>query len=196
MEKLKAAIGEYDDVVRGIAPMLPEPERGSLEGRLAPISERIHGAMSRVRLVGAPSMQVIAAPCLKSRPLPHSQRYLGEVSDVRFFNLVERALQERNLVPRSDEGMESYEQDDPVPEDATEGNDVSIELPSPQMADEFLDIYFSTVHVAYPFIPKSTFMRTYRAVRDGGSAKDVDSSWVALLCKSRVTGLVVRCLSY
>ncbi len=78
--------------------------------------------------------------------------------------------------------MDSYEQDDPVRAD-TATCDVSVDLPSTETADEFLDIYFSTVHVAYPFIQKPVFMATYRQIRDSGSTKDVDTSWIALLCR-------------
>lgn len=114
----------------------------------------------------------------RQRSITNSQRYLGEASDVRFFNLVKRALQDENLSERDDEGMDSYEQDDA---DDPAACVASVELPSPEIADGYLDMYFSTIHVAYPFIPRLSFMKTYRKVREHGVTEDTDISWLALL---------------
>jgi hypothetical protein len=81
----------------------------------------------------------------------------------------------------TDEHMDSYEQDDPVPQNMV--GEVSLELPSPEVADMYIDIYFSTIHIAYPFIPKSTFIRIHNKVRECGVCEDVEISWLALLCK-------------
>lgn len=181
--KLRLAVAQFETLAKGIAPKLSDAEQGDLTERMAAISEQVDGALSRLQLMDAAPMSVIATLSPKLRIPTHSQRYLGEVSDVRFFNLVERVLQDKNVAAQTDEGMDSYEQDDLLPRDAPLP-EVAIELPSPEIADELLDVYFSTVHVAYPFLQKSIFMSTYKNIRDGGSTKDVDSSWISLLCRS------------
>ena len=199
VDRLRSAVAEYEGLLREVAPCLPQPGHDDVLDRLAGIGKRVEDALSRLRLVHAhhpspASTHAVIVPGAEtcSSPTKIAPRYLGEVSDVRFFNLVESVLQEKSLASaaavaaavHADGGMDSYEQDDPVRTDqiaATCG--ISIDLPSPETADEFLDIYFSTIHVAYPFIQKPVFMATYRRIRESGSMKDVDTSWIAVLCR-------------
>jgi hypothetical protein len=191
VERLRSAVAEYERLLREAAPGLPKPGQNDVLGRMAAIGERVEGALARLQLAHAPhpsppsTRAVIITPIAQasSSPTNMAPRYLGEVSDVRFFNLVQSVLQEKSLAAAAADGdLDSYEQDDPVRAD-TATCDVSVDLPSIETADEFLDIYFSTVHVAYPFIQKPVFMATYRQIRDSGSTKDVDTSWIALLCR-------------
>lgn len=147
---------------------------------LKSIGERIENIFSKLSWMGALPTILDAESPTRPRPrsVANSQRYLGEASDVRFFNLVKRALQEENLSEWDDEGMDSYEQDDA---DDPAARVAEVELPSPEVANGYLDMYFSTIHVAYPFIPRSTFMKTYREVREHGVTEDIDISWLALL---------------
>ncbi len=54
--------------------------------------------------------------------------------------------------------------------------------PTPGLADEYIDTYFSTIHIAYPFVPRSSFLRIYTKARDSGLATEVGTSWLAILC--------------
>jgi len=78
--------------------------------------------------------------------------------------------------------MDSYDQDDPIPQRLT--GEISLTLPNPEIAESYIEIYFSTIHIAYPFIPKSTFIREYKKFREAGVFEDVQISWLALLCRS------------
>lgn len=176
---LRDAVAEYEQLLRDAAPTLPEPERTKVMTTLTSINGRVENAFSR--LGGRDTPQTIPKAESPSRRRPrsvtNSQRYLGEPSDVRFFNLVKRVLQEQSPSER-DEGMDSYEQDDA---DDAAACDASVDLPSFHVAERYLEIYFTTIHVAYPFIPRSSFMKTYRDVRERGVTEDIDISWLALL---------------
>lgn len=99
--------------------------------------------------------------------LKPSQRYLGEVSDVHFFNVIKRILQTKDAPGGggggssggADHDFDSYEQDgDALLAGAAAGGRL-VELPGPEQERKFTDVYFATIHLAYPFIPQSTFSK-------------------------------------
>lgn len=179
VDSLRDMVAEYEQLLRDAAPTLPEPERTKVITTLASVNLRVANAFSRLGGRDTPHTILKAESPLRRRPrsVANSQRYLGEPSDVRFFNLVKRVLQEESPSER-DEGMDSYEQDDA---DDAAACEASVDLPSPEVAERYLEIYFTTIHVAYPFIPRSSFMKTYRNVRERGVTENIDFSWLALL---------------
>lgn len=175
-------IHEYDNILHGVRSALPELDRKSVDINLASIKARLEAVLSQTQLSeDLPTQSKETRHIKLARTPTHSQRYLGEVSDVRFFNLVRRVVLEDDRSDEADEFMHSYEQDDPLPPNTV--REVSLELPSPEIAEKYMDIYFSTIHIAYPFIPKSTFIRMHKKVREFGVCEDVEISWVALLCE-------------
>lgn len=177
----------YDKVLREVRDKLSESDKVGIDAKLMFIKTRVPTVLSQLRLTEADQTPPNETRHVRlARPLLHSGRYLGEVSDVRFFNLVRRVVL-ANGAPDghghgNDEGMDSYEQDDPIPQRLL--SEVSLELPSPEIAEEYIDIYFTTIHIAYPYIPKSTFIRVYRKLRESNVYEDMDISWLALICES------------
>ena len=168
-------------MLQEIAPKLSEPDRGRALDLIASVKSRIETAVTQTNL-----STIITTPAEWPAPLRtpiESQRYLGDVSDVKFFNLVKRVLQKDGSV-RPDDGMDSYEQDDLVSSNLSPRT-ISTDLPSHDSAEAYLDIYFSTIHIAYPFIHKKAFMRTYNRLHDPGAMEEIDSTWLATLCKSK-----------
>lgn len=113
-----------------------------------------------------------------------AERYLGKVSDVCFFNLVKRVLQAQPGSLDSDQRVDSYEQVDDI---ASPSINVIpgrvVELPSREAAKVFADVYFSTVHLAFPFIPQSQFMRSLDQALDSSDDCSLDNTRLALICK-------------
>ncbi|KAF5232139.1 hypothetical protein FANTH_13136 [Fusarium anthophilum] len=116
---------------------------------------------------------------------PHAsqaERYLGTVSDVCFFNLVKRVLQAQPGSSDSDQRVDSYEQVDDI---ASPSVNVMpgrvVELPSREAAKVFADVYFSTVHLAFPFIPQSLFMRSLDQALDSSDDCSLDNTRLALI---------------
>lgn len=175
-------LDEYDGIMREVDDMLPDPDKAEIDAKLTSMRTRIATTLSQRRQSEPMPMQSDETHHVRlARSLVHSGRYLGEVSDVRFFNLVRRMVLANGTPDANDEGPDSYEQDDPVPQRLL--SEVSLELPSVEVAEEYIEIYFTTIHIAYPFIPKSTFWRIYRKLRESTSYDDVDISWLALLCE-------------
>jgi hypothetical protein len=63
----------------------------------------------------------------------------------------------------------------------------AVELPSPEAAKIFIDVYFSTVHLAFPFIPQSMFMRSLDQARNSSDDSSLDNTKLALICESLTT---------
>ncbi|KAL9476095.1 hypothetical protein ACSS6W_005936 [Trichoderma asperelloides] len=96
--------------------------------------------------------------------------YLGEVSDIRFVNLVKRFLQIQDGTAMTQKDFESYDQG----ENLVPSNEVpcpTILLPAFEEAKHYIDAYFTTIHIAYPFIPESPFIQIYKTIRDNDSPK-------------------------
>lgn len=94
-----------------------------------------------------------------------SPGYLGEVSDIRFVNVVKKFLQTQDGTAMMQKDFESYDQG----ENLTSSNNVSyptILLPTFEDAKQYLDAYFTTIHIAYPFVPEIPFIQHYKTLGD------------------------------
>nr|RBQ83601.1 hypothetical protein FVER53263_13272 [Fusarium verticillioides] len=111
-----------------------------------------------------------------------AERYLGKVSDVCFFNLVKRVLQAQPGSSDSDQRVDSYEQVDDIASPSVNVIPCRVvELPSREAAKAFADVYFSTVHLAFPFIPQSLFMRSLDQALDSSDDCSLDNTRLALI---------------
>lgn len=110
-----------------------------------------------------------------------TQRFLGESSDVRFFNAIKRTLSNHGLAKKVEdaEELESYEQC----QRTSPQNSIQPAFPTKAVADNYLAMYFATIHIAYPFLCKPVFMQRYERLWDGDTELEADSSWLALLSK-------------
>lgn len=133
-----------------------------------------------------------------------AHRYLGEVSDVSFFNSVKGLLQNDSL-GQSHTGapLESYEREptDPTAPSVASPVDTSYEanvgglraqwltfgsiLPDRNVADKYIAIYFSTIHIAYPYIDRTQFSEDYEKYWNLDQRSTLSSTSVALICKSQ-----------
>ncbi|KAF4333153.1 transcriptional activator acu-15 [Fusarium beomiforme] len=93
------------------------------------------------------------------RPSQNQHRYLGEVSDIHFFNLVKGFLQTQDL-SNLKQHFDSYEQDGEIWE-TNDGSNEPTALPGLIETRELVEVYFSTIHIAYPFIPQFPFMAVW-----------------------------------
>ena len=59
-----------------------------------------------------------------------------------------------------------------------------LELPTREVARNYLDIYFSTIHIAYPFLCKPTVLRHMQKIWSGDFYEANDRPWLALLSES------------
>ena len=112
--------------------------------------------------------------------IERSQRYLGEVSDVHFFNLVKRLLEPHESLSL-EKDFDSYEQDGE--ELIANTTTRLIELPDISDAKALSEIYFSTIHIAYPFLNESRFTEIFQKLEKSPTDYGgIDHIELALLC--------------
>lgn len=130
----------------------------------------------------------------------HSQRYLGRISDVHFFHVLTGFLRDVNWkenwkdeaasINRPVENADGYDdRDEPVPDSLRDHFSDVFLLEAPgtgAAAARYIDIYFSTIHVAYPFVPRSLFEEACRSLHASSRQQDEDFSGpgLALHCTS------------
>lgn len=195
--ELRKALEEYDGLVDHLVSKLQSPEeRKSASSAASRIKSQANAALASIgaSLLGSQPPTSTPKPETTSpgSQIYRSERYLGEVSDVRFFNLVKRVLQTQDGPPGSEQEVDSYEQDDDL-ESVNAAACRTVKLPSPETFKDFTDIYFSTIHLAYPFIPQSMFMTSYNEVQSqSGSQASLDTTQLALLCKCDIFIFPIR----
>lgn len=141
----------------------------------------------RPRSTDTPLHSPAAVTTDELRPSPSSKRrrYLGEASDVHFFHMIKRVLGDKPASDNAAENMQSYDQEEPTFDfENPNGHGGRLHLPSREIADKYIDIYFCTIHIAYPFICKQSFMVRYENFWKGNFEKGKGSPWISLLCKS------------
>lgn len=126
-----------------------------------------------------------AAPAIKE-PLLQTERFLGEISDVRFFNLVKQTFLSRLGSADCNKSVDSYELDGDIPSPSALPHRIA-NLPSPENAKKFTEVYFSTVHLAFPFIPQAPFMKSLEQAMDAPEYSSVANATLALICKLRAS---------
>ncbi|KAI9761150.1 MAG: hypothetical protein M4579_001197 [Chaenotheca gracillima] len=112
----------------------------------------------------------------------NARSYVGKVSDIHFVQMVQQ-----NLNPRSLRGLAgdievplNYNHDD-FSVKPMQGFLNPPHLPDRKTADKYVDVYFSTIHAAYPFICKPMFMQRYNAIWNNPSHRTSSDLWLALL---------------
>ena len=110
------------------------------------------------------------------------QRYLGEASELRFYHSVKRVLRDDQISEAAPgNNIDGYDQEDNYMA-GPEGGKIAPNPPPRQLADTYIDIYFSTIHIAYPFVCRPVFMANYEKFWRGDIESGKDLSWIPLLC--------------
>ncbi|ENH71321.1 hypothetical protein FOC1_g10006178, partial [Fusarium oxysporum f. sp. cubense race 1] len=183
---LREAIRQYESLLDMVVSKLPTPQYQKDASTVLACMKAADRALSNIdatTLTARLTTTLTGSDALSFRPqVSQAERYLGKVSDVCFFNLVKRVLQAQPGSSDSDQRVDSYEQVDDI---ASPSVNVMpgrvVELPSREAAKVFADVYFSTVHLAFPFIPQSLFMRSLDQALDSSDDCSLDNTRLALI---------------
>lgn len=123
--------------------------------------------------------------------------YVGKVSDLYFFKAVRRCIRDPTAaadassppVPTSPAYNEhGYDYDDydktPMPDHVLNSVSRRPQWPSETEARGYLDVYFSTIHVAYPFLSRVVAYEQAGRLFANKLDDKKDRSWIALLSES------------
>ena len=115
-----------------------------------------------------------------------NRRYLGQVSDVFFFNSVQGLLREDSDEMNRVAVPESYEcEPADLPSSAIQDYYLK-DLPERHVTDELIETYFSTIHIAYPYICRQDFIKQYESYRGDPQAFEGDLQFELLFCELAV----------
>ena len=180
------AIQSYDNLFNSIQYSLSDTDRAVVESTLSSIRQRLPDDTGLSLPVRTSNTTILAAPIVPNsagRRSGASQRYLGETSEVRFCHSVKRVLRDDQISEATQRNnVDGYDQEDNYMA-GPRGGKIIANPPPRQLADTYLDIYFSTIHIAYPFVCKPVFMANYEKFWRGGIESGKDLSWVPLFCK-------------
>jgi len=185
---LHVAIQSYEKLIKSVRLDLPESARAAVDLTLSYIrlglpAEIIHPKAARSDSVAAGSL-VSCSQMTSPERSANNQRYLGEASDVRFYHAIKKILQDGDMsngVPEND--FQSYDQGT-LHLERQDRYDIEVGLPAKDIADEYIDIYFCTIHLAYPFVCKPSFIELYGRYWNGDSKVAENTAWLPLMCKS------------
>lgn len=187
---LKIAIQAYDKLVQDTRVNLPENDRAAIDLTLSYIKSHLlpKDVFETIALPSAPSaepQQPFPSNEIIIERVKTSQRYLGEASDIKFLHELRQVLgddetkcDEANMDEQDQENMETYEQEESHRAVITRK---SLKLPPKALADTYLTIYFTTIHIAYPFVNEILFRRRYDKLYETQSSEELDLPWLVLL---------------
>lgn len=152
-QQARDAITVYDTLIRDLRKKLSPDDCKMVDMRLASIQLPNRSAKQDER----EGTTTPDRPVAEDLHLDSAQRYLGEASDIRFFRTVKATFGQQDLeVPEAQ--VDSYEQESIRPGVSEQDRGC---LPNRTAADNLVNIYFATIHIAYPFISEPEFRTTY-----------------------------------
>ncbi len=181
------AIQSYEKLITSVRLDLPASARAAVDltlsyirlGLLAEVG-RPKAAPNGPAATGSPPADPPVAPADR---YANNQRYLGEASDVRFYQSIKKILQDGDVSSGVHENdILSYDQGT-LHLERPARYDIDVELPAKDLADEYINIYFCTIHIAYPFICKPSFMELYDRYWRGDLEVSENPAWLPLMCK-------------
>lgn len=88
-------------------------------------------------------------------PIVNSPVYVGKASEIHFLDTVMDFVSQQKEWPTRDQGTSDHQRDEQTDVFGDFNFEKPLKLPAKEIALEYLDIYFSTIHIAYPFLSKS-----------------------------------------
>lgn len=176
LDKSQQLLVVYQQLVQSLTPQLPRDTRAEVRNCLATVQARV-GALVTNHVDSSPSS---SADTLTVQPI-HSRRYLGEISDVHFCNIVKQTAEPDADAHETTGCVDNYD-----PEDLAAPRHYShplMNLPGRAQVEEDLHTYFSTIHFAYPFVSKPSFMAKLETLQSQGVTSGLTPSWLSLLCQ-------------
>jgi hypothetical protein len=172
-------VKSYEALVQTVRPKLDNTERVALDLTLTSIHRRLPDDL--VHQVRSQSTEPPAIPKTERRK---SATYVGKASDIHFFNTIRECIRQHEAIDvvSEDRRDQCYDQTD-IPESPMSFGK-PLQLPSREEAARFLDIYFATIHVAYPFLRKSIVLDQFERMWSDELDEHQDRPWLALLSRT------------
>ncbi|KAL2849919.1 fungal-specific transcription factor domain-containing protein [Aspergillus pseudoustus] len=162
----------YEALIRQLLPNADPAQQANIEANLQNIQIQLRDT--------APTEQPTpdtTATSQEGYTAESSPTYVGKASDIHFVHHIHKYVT----------GQDSLDGDDRTTQIYTHhnlGSFVTLTqpplVPSPAEAEQFLDVYLSTIHIAYPFICKSVLRDRFNQLLAGDHDRPEFQPWLAL----------------
>lgn len=167
-------VESYEALIQEARAGLDSSRQASLDARLSQI--RGQGSENTVDYCRPSHTSTVPAP--HACTVMESPTYVGKVSDVHFIHMVRQCIQGRDLLDR--EGLASQTYGQTRISESLAALSHPLLIPPREEATYFLEIYLSTIHIAYPFLCKSTILEEFERLWTEDRLKPENRPWLAL----------------
>lgn len=108
--------------------------------------------------------------------------YVGKASDIHFIQSICQCVHGH----RTDEEVSAQNYSQTYVSECLTALTHPLLFPSQTEADQFLEVYLSTIHIAYPFISKSILLDAFQRFQKGEVHEPEFRPWLAILSKAKV----------
>jgi hypothetical protein len=164
----------YETLIQSIRPKLHSNDHAALDVMLTNIHKQLPNDITDQ--LHSPRLQLPGVTEDAKSPI-----YVGEASDIYFFKTVRDFMKGRDSAA-GDQDSERYDQTE-FPAHQPTAFGTPLVFPPQEEAAHYLEIYFSTIHVAYPFLSESAVLVNFERIWAGKFEEKTDQPWLALLSK-------------
>jgi hypothetical protein len=163
--------GSYEALIQSIRSKLEGADRTAVDITI----EHIRTQLPNGALLQRPTRAMISCR-------PRQPSYQGNASDVEFLNTIRGFILEQDAADVECESpSHSYDQTDQTILVPT--FERPIRFPKKKLAIGYLDVYFSTIHIAYPYLHRPTTMVHFTNILKGEANESDECPWLGLLSK-------------
>lgn len=109
-----------------------------------------------------------------------SPTYVGKASDIHFIQSIRQCVHG----PGADEEAPAQNYSQTYLSESLSALTHPLSFPSPAEADQYLDVYLSTIHIAYPFVSKSILLDAFQRFQNGEVHEPEFRPWLAIFSKT------------
>jgi hypothetical protein len=127
-----------------------------------------------------------------------SPTYVGKASDIHFIQSIRQCVHG----PGAEEEVSAQNYSQTYVSESLSVLTHPLLFPSQTEADQYLDVYLSTIHIAYPFISKPILMDAFKRFQNGEVHEPEFRPWLAIFSKaprssvSSPRGAFFSCVSF
>lgn len=111
-----------------------------------------------------------------------SPTYVGKASDIHFIQSIRQCIHG----PGADEEVPAQNYSQTYLSESLSSLTHPLLCPSPAEADQYLDVYLSTIHIAYPFVSRSILLDAFQRFQNGEVHEPEFRPWLAIFSKTRI----------
>lgn len=175
------AVRQYESLMQELLSSLDPNQKGTLNASLDTIRRQLpvnatDSSLEQPASIREPS--TVSSEAGVDSPAT----YVGKASDIHFIHRIRQCYQTGAGTAREPSPAENYSQTHITKSLA--GLTQPLIVPTPTEARGFIEVYLSTIHVAYPFLYREILLEQFQVFQAGDYAAQEFEPWLALFSKT------------